>query len=258
VAGLGDSGRPRHGRSSPARLAVWATGGRRRTGRAVRTVMVPCSRQGPYRDTPHRPGGSRYRPGADGRQIKRRTPRSVVTRVKPPVRDGAKILTVVSGGHGPVGLEFVDGAFDNVALSVDVGVECRWPPTLVAPSQPVSLLVGRLRDGRLDPTFPQVVADRPAGVGLVTQHPAGSGSWPAGSAAADPDSGHHRPQPEAVVALPGTGDSGDRPTPSVSGQVNLARQPAPGPADGFPARPARAARRLPTGRVGFLGWFLVI
>ena len=52
------------------------------------------------------------------------------------------------------------------------------------------------------------------------------------------------------MPLSGTGDPGDRPTPPVSGQVNLARQPAPGPADRFPARPARAARRLPTGGSG--------
>jgi hypothetical protein len=57
------------------------------------------------------------------------------------------------------------------------------------------------------------------------------------------------------VALPGTGDSGDRSTPSVSGQVNLARQPAPRPADGFPARPAR---RLPARRAGLADRFLVI
>src|SRR5213079_2865829 len=140
----------------------------------------------------------------------------------------------------------------DIALRVGYGVERRWPPTRAAPPQPVVLLVGRFGDGRLDPTFPQVGADRTAGVGLVAQHPAGSGPGPAGSAAADPDPGHHRPQPEAVMALPGAGNAGDRPTPSISGQVNLARQPAPGPADGFPARPARSARsapRLPARRV---------
>src|SRR5436853_6660597 len=29
---------------------------------AVRTVTVPCSRQGPYRDTPTRSGGSKHHP----------------------------------------------------------------------------------------------------------------------------------------------------------------------------------------------------
>jgi hypothetical protein len=81
------------------------------------------------------------------------------------------------------------------------------------------------------------IADRTAEVGLIAQHPVGSGSRQAGSAAADPDPGQHRPQPDAVVALPGAGDPGDRPTPSISSQVNLARQPAPRPTDGFPARP---------------------
>ena len=125
-----------------------------------------------------------------------------------------------------------------------------------ASPQPVVLLVGRFGDGGLDPTFPQVGADRAAGVGLVAQHPAGSGPGPAGSAAADPDPGHHRPQPEAVVTLPGTGDPGDRPASPVSGQVNLARQPAPGPADGFPARPARRPPDFPPSASGSSADFL--
>jgi hypothetical protein len=51
-----------------------------------------------------------------------------------------------------VGLELVDGAFDDVALLVDVGVERRWPPTLAAPPQPVVQLVDRFRDNRHDPS----------------------------------------------------------------------------------------------------------
>ena len=57
---VGCLGHPGHGRSSPARLgdrvAVAGPAG------AVRTVTVPCSRQGPYRDTPRRSGGSKHRP----------------------------------------------------------------------------------------------------------------------------------------------------------------------------------------------------
>ena len=72
---------------------------------------------------------------------------------------------------------------------------------------------------------PMCHADRAAGVGLVAQHPAGSGPGPAGSSAADPDPRHHRPQPQAVVPLPGAGDPRDRPAPPVRGQVNLAKAP---------------------------------
>jgi len=60
------------------------------------------------------------------------------------------------------------------------------------------------------------------------------------------------------VTLPGTGDPRDRPTPPVSGQVNLARQPSAGPADRFPARLTHPARRRPVRRVGFVARFLVI
>jgi hypothetical protein len=41
-----------------------------------------------------------------------------------------------------VGLEFVDGAFDDVALLVGFGVERRWPPTLAAPAAGFLLSAG--------------------------------------------------------------------------------------------------------------------
>src|SRR4051794_1562462 len=103
------------------------------------------------------------------------------------------VAFVVAGGHRPVGLELVDGAFDDVALLVGFGVERLWPPTRAASPQPVLLLVRRFGNGGLDLAFAQVSTDRAAGVGLVGQHPAGSGPWPARAAASDPDPGHHRP-----------------------------------------------------------------
>src|SRR5829696_5697397 len=48
------------------------------------------------------------------------------------------VAFVVAGGHRPVGLELVDGAFDDVALLVDLGVEPGWPPTRAAPPEPVA------------------------------------------------------------------------------------------------------------------------
>ena len=90
-----------------------------------------------------------------------------------------------------LGFELVDGAFDNVALLVDLAVEPRWPPTRAAPPQPVLLLVRGFGDGGLDPASAH--ADPAAGVGLIAQHSTGSCPWPAGSSAADPDRGHHRP-----------------------------------------------------------------
>lgn len=40
---------------------------------AVRTVMVPCSRQGPYRDTPRRSGGSKHRPRLEPTDLRKGT-----------------------------------------------------------------------------------------------------------------------------------------------------------------------------------------
>src|SRR3954469_3926002 len=100
------------------------------------------------------------------------------------------VAFVVSGGHRPVGLELVDGAFDDVALLVGFGVEPGWPPTRAAPPEPVPLLVRGFGDGGLDPASAQVGADPAAGVGLVAQHSTGSGPGPTGSSAADPDRGH--------------------------------------------------------------------
>src|SRR4051794_25793299 len=127
------------------------------------------------------------------------------------------VASVVAGGHRPVGFELVDGAFDDVALLVDLGVEPGWPPACAAPAEPVVLLVGGFGDGGLDLTFAQVGADPAAGVGLVPQHPAGSGPRPTPATTADPDRSQHRPKPQAVVALPGIGHPRDRPTPSVGG-----------------------------------------
>jgi len=103
------------------------------------------------------------------------------------------VTFVVSGGHRPVGFELVDGAFDDVALLVGLGVEPGWSPTRAASPQPVLLLVRGFGDGGLDPASAQVGADRAAGVGLVAQHSTGSGPGPAESSALDPDRGQHRP-----------------------------------------------------------------
>src|SRR3954467_9852987 len=77
------------------------------------------------------------------------------------------VAFVVAGGHRPVGLELVDGAFDDVALLVGLGVEPGWPPTRAAPPQPVLLLVDGFGDGRPDPALAQVDADLAARVSLV-------------------------------------------------------------------------------------------
>lgn len=83
---------------------------------------------------------------------------------------------VVAGGHGAELFELVDAAFDNVAAFVGLGVECGWPPALTAPPGSVGLLAGPFGNDGLDPASAQLGADGPAGVGLVSEQPVGSGA----------------------------------------------------------------------------------
>lgn len=52
------------------------------------------------------------------------------------------VLVVFGGPRSPLGQG--EGAFDDVALFVQDGVEVRWPPTTGASSLPVGLLIGRV------------------------------------------------------------------------------------------------------------------
>src|SRR5688572_30015454 len=75
----------------------------------------------------------------------------------------------------PEVLELVDRPFDGVALLVGLAVEHWWPSTGRALGEAGLLLIGLLRDRRLDPASPQVNAALAAGVSLVGQQPIGSG-----------------------------------------------------------------------------------
>jgi hypothetical protein len=44
------------------------------------------------------------------------------------------VTFVVASSDRAVGFELVEGALDNVALLVALGVEPGWPPTLAAPA----------------------------------------------------------------------------------------------------------------------------
>jgi hypothetical protein len=98
------------------------------------------------------------------------------------------------------------------------------------------LLAARLGDGGLDLASPQVGADCPVGVGLVAQHPAGSGAWSAAAPAADSDASHHRLERQTVVAVTGGGDPREGSAAGVGREMNLGRQAASGASECFPAR----------------------
>jgi hypothetical protein len=61
-----------------------------------------------------------------------------------------------------------------------------------------------------DPRRRPKLADRPTGVGLVTQHLSRLGPGPARAASADPDPGHDRLEGQRVVAVPCRGHPRDR------------------------------------------------
>jgi len=134
-----------------------------------------------------------------------------------------------------VALELVDRPLDHVSLLVLLRVERGWSAAVAATAQPVLPLVGGLGDGRADPASPQVRTDSPAGVGLIGQHAAGTGAGPSPTAATDPDPGHDRGEGQRIVPVPGRGHPGDRSAAGVSGEMNLRRQPAPGPTQRLPA-----------------------
>ena len=96
-----------------------------------------------------------------------------------------EVAFVVAGGHGPVALELVDGAFDNVALLVLLGVEARWAAAFAAAAGPVGLSVARFRDRGRDPTFAHQTRSM---LRTPQRFPrAGSQDYPTPAATADPD-----------------------------------------------------------------------
>ena len=100
-------------------------------------------------------------------------------------------------------LELVEAAFDGVALFVALGVEGRGPAAPATAAGAVGFLVGGLGDGGSDSAPPQVAADRPAGVGLVTQDAAGPGAGPAAAGAADRDPAMTCSKPVESCRFPG-------------------------------------------------------
>src|SRR6266705_399390 len=72
-----------------------------------------------------------------------------------------------------------------------------------AAPEPAADLVGWLGDGGLDPSFPQVAADRPGRVRLVREDLAGPGPRPSPAPPRDPQAVHQGDERQRVVPLPG-------------------------------------------------------
>lgn len=157
---------------------------------------------------------------------------------------------VVAGGHGSVVFELVDAAFDGVTLSVEGGVEAGWPAAFGAFGAAVGVLVGFAGDGGLDATAAQVGAVGGRGVGLVGEHPVGSGPGPSAAPVRQAwhlDGGHDRDEMRAVGALPAGHEHRQHFAALFAGQVHFGRPPAAGAAEGVIGRFGTHAT----------GWFLL-
>jgi hypothetical protein len=146
---------------------VRATGGRRRTGRGGQDCDGGLFTARPL--SGHAPSARRQQAPPPSRWSTDQTQDTMVGRNagQTPVRDGAKILTGVTGGHGTVALELVDRTLDDRCAVCSAPGRIQVADRRGDRGVPVVGLVGGLGDGRGDLTSPQVRADRPAGVGLM-------------------------------------------------------------------------------------------
>src|SRR5918912_3332201 len=155
---------------------------------------------------------------------------------------------VEAGGYGAVLFEQVDAALHGVALLVRLLVEGGRPATARAELAPVGRLVLLDWDDAADPATAQVGPVTVRAVRLVTQHPTGSGAWPAAVQARDPDALQHGDELWAIAALPSRNQDRQRLTALLTAQVQLGGPPAPRAAQ-------RVVGRLDPGSPA--GWFLL-
>lgn len=130
---------------------------------------------------------------------------------------------VVSGGNAAPVLESVKASFDAVALSVDAGVEGRWPATLGAFGFAAGDLVAAFRDGVGDSGLPQRGAGRVVRVSLI-------GQQPKPAAALLVEAGQQRQQHGVVAGLAGREQQGYRCAAGIGEGVDLRGPAAAGPA----------------------------
>jgi hypothetical protein len=92
----------------------------------------------------------------------------------------------------------------------------------------VGLLIGGFRDGRSDTASTKAGPDGTAGVRLVRQDLAGTGTRTTEAASQDTDAVHDRVEHDRVVALAGGNHPSHGPTPAIRGEMDLRGQPAAG------------------------------
>jgi hypothetical protein len=115
-----------------------------------------------------------------------------------------------------------------MAQPVGRPVKRRWPAAGAASGSPVGGLVVLLGDDRGDASAAQQGPVGAAAVGLVGQHPIGSGTGTARATPRHPNTVQHPLELRGVAALAGGDHDRQRPLAALDGQVQLAAQPAPG------------------------------
>ena len=143
---------------------------------------------------------------------------------------GMGVLVVAGGQAAPV-LEPVEGAFDDVAVLVVLGVEVQRSATGGALGLAAGDGVGLLRDHHRDAAGLQQVAVLAPGVGLVRAKRGGSGARSAWAQPRDAKLLEKPWQCWGITGLPGRDDDDQREAAAVDQRVGLGRQPAAGTPD---------------------------
>lgn len=168
---------------------------------------------------------------------------------------GDRQLVVAGGQCAPV-LGDVEGAFDDVAALVVLGVEVRGSSAGAPASSAVGGLVVLLRDHRGDAPGPQVLADGPGGVCLVPAQLLRAGPGPAGPTPVHLQVGHEGGEHRGVPALARSHQHHHRPPGPVDQGVDLGGEPSAGAAHGVVSgleQRIRVVRPVPL--CGGRGWW---
>lgn len=133
-------------------------------------------------------------------------------------------------------LDLREGALDDVAILVCVGIEGGWPAACGSLAFAGGDLVALVRDHRSDPAGAEHAPVHPTGIRIVGGDGVWSGAWPAASRSGNADVVEDLFEHRAVIALSTGHDDRQREAVPVDGVMDLRRQPAAGATDTVPCR----------------------
>lgn len=132
----------------------------------------------------------------------------------------------VAGGEVAELFEAGEAALDDVAVTVDLGVEVRWATASSTLGLTACDLVDPLRCGERDPALPQRSAGRGMRVRLVRDHPIGTLTGSTRPHTTHADLIEQREQLRVVASLTGCDHDRHRQPAAVNSEMDLAGQPA--------------------------------